>query len=87
MTETKTRDIAVIAQVLQVIVLGTGLAGVFVKLGEGQAVQKQNSGQLLELRDIVQDLVKSQVEFASADAAHAERIDALRARIDRLESE
>ena len=86
MEETKVRDIAAITQILQVVVLGIGLAGVFVKLGEGQAIQRQNTGELLELKDIVQDLVKSQVEFAATDAAHTERINALRARLDRIES-
>ena len=86
MTETKMKDIAAITQVLQVLVLAIGLAGVFVKLGEGQAIQKQNTGQLLELKAIVQDLVKSQVEFAATDAAHTERINALRTRLDRMQS-
>jgi hypothetical protein len=86
MEANKGRDIAAITQVLQVIVLAIGLAGVFIKLGEGQAIQKQNTGQLLELKGIVQDLVKSQVEFAATDAAHTERINALRTRIDRIES-
>lgn len=87
MTETKMKDIAAITQVLQVLVLAIGLAGVFVKLGEGQAIQKQNTGQLLELKAIVQDLVKSQVEFAATDAAHTERINALRTRLDRMQSD
>tara|TARA_R100001015_G_C4634444_1_gene200961 strand:+ start:3445 stop:3705 length:261 start_codon:yes stop_codon:yes gene_type:complete len=82
----KKADLASIMQVLQVFVLAVGLAGVFVKLGEGQAVQRQNTGQLEELKDIVQSLVQSQVEFAATDAAHAERIDALRTRLDRIES-
>ena len=82
----KKADLASIMQVLQVLVLAVGLAGVFVKLGEGQAVQRQNTGQLEELKDIVQSLVQSQVEFAATDAAHAERIDALRTRLDRIES-
>ena len=42
----KKADLASIMQVLQVFVLAVGLAGVFVKLGEGQAVQRQNTGQL-----------------------------------------
>ena len=83
--ENKT-DLAKIAQILQVFVLAIGLAGVFIRLGESQAEMKHNNTQLVELKEIVQDLVRSQVEFVSNDARLEERMDALRTRIDRLES-
>ena len=78
-------NIGMAIQLLQVLVLAAGLAGVFVKLGKSQAAQEHNSMELTELKDIVQELARTQVEFASTSAVHAERIDALRIRVDRLE--
>jgi len=44
-----------------------------------------NINELSELGAIVQDLVKSQVEYVSNDVRLEERMNALRLRIDRLE--
>ena len=74
-----------VLQVLQILVISIGLAGLFVRIGEYQATLSYNSEQLDELQNIVEDLVKSQIEFASTDAALKERIDALRTRMDRID--
>ena len=55
------------------------------RLGAFQQSVEHTLDQLVELKEIAQDLVKSQVEFASTDAAHTERIDALRVRVSNLE--
>ena len=85
MKEDKQTNIAAAMQVLQILVLAIGLAGVFVRLGENQANLVNNINELSELGAIVQDLVKSQVEYVSNDVRLEERMNALRLRIDRLE--
>lgn len=84
--ENKHPNAGLVLQVLQIIVLSVGLASVFVRIGEAQATQAHMYNQLQELKDIVEGIIKSQVEFAAMDATVKERIDALRNRIDRLES-
>ena len=73
-------------QVLQILVLGIGLAGVFIRLGASQAKIEYNHSELIELKEIARDLVESQVEFAATDARLEERIEGLRIRLDSLES-
>lgn len=84
--EHKQPHLGIVLQVLQIIVIAVGLASLFVRIGEYQATQTFNTQQLKELKEIVEDIVKSQIEFAATDATLKERIDALRLRIDRLES-
>lgn len=79
-------DLNTVMQLLQVIVLGVGLAGVFMRLGASQSNIEYNNSELVELKNIAQDLVKAQLEFVSTDARLEERINALRLRIDRVES-
>ena len=84
--EQKHPHVGVVLQVLQILVIAVGLASLFVRIVEYQATQTFNTQQLKELKEIVEDIVKSQVEFAATDATLKERIDALRLRIDRLDS-
>lgn len=84
--EHKQPHLGIVLQVLQILVIAVGLASLFVRIGEYQATQTFNTQQLKELKEIVEDIVKSQIEFAATDATLKERIDALRLRIDRLES-
>lgn len=84
--EHKQPHLGIVLQVLQIIVIAVGLASLFVRIGEYQATQTFNTQQLKELKEIVEGIVKSQIEFAATDATLKERIDALRLRIDRLES-
>ncbi len=80
-------DFGLLLQILQILVISIGLASLFVRLGEYQATQTYNTQQLRELKDIVEGIIKSQIEFAATDATLKERIDALRLRIDRIESD
>jgi len=80
-------DFGLLLQILQILVTSIGLASLFVRLGEYQATQTYNTQQLRELKDIVEGIIKSQIEFAATDATLKERIDALRLRIDRIESD
>ena len=84
--EKKNLDFNQLLQILQILVIAIGIAGLFVRLGEYQATQMYNTKQLQELKDIVEGIIKSQIEFAATDATLKERIDALRLRIDRVES-
>jgi hypothetical protein len=80
-------DFGLLLQILQILVISIGLASLFVRLGEYQATQTYNTQQLRELKDIVEGIIKSQIEFAATDATLKERIDALRLRIDRIDSD
>jgi|TARA_A100001518_G_C1177068_1_gene26510 hypothetical protein len=82
---TEKKDISAILNLLQVIVLVLGLGGIFIQVGHSNATIIHNTSELTELKDIVQDLTKSQIESVSSDSKHAAQIDALRNRIDRLE--
>lgn len=84
--EHKQPHLGIVLQILQILVIAVGLASLFVRIGEYQATQTFNTQQLKELKEIVEGIVKSQIEFAATDATLKERIDALRLRIDRLES-
>lgn len=84
--EHKQPHLGIVLQVLQILVIAIGLASLFIRIGEYQATQAFNTQQLKELKEIVEGIVKSQIEFAATDATLKERIDALRLRIDRLES-
>ena len=84
--EHKQPHLGIVLQILQIVVIAVGLASLFVRIGEYQATQTFNTQQLKELKEIVEGIVKSQIEFAATDATLKERIDALRLRIDRLES-
>jgi len=83
--EGKHPDLSTVLQLLQIVIIAIGLAGVFVRVGEYQANQVYNTGQLQDLKEIVEELTKSQIEFVATDAALKERIDALRVRMDRLD--
>lgn len=82
---TTKKDITAILNLLQVIVLVLGLGGIFIQVGHSNATILHNTSELTDLKEIVQDLAKSQIESVSSDSRHAAEIDALRNRIDRLE--
>ena len=75
--------------IVQTITLATmilGIAGMFVVIGRKDQMIQFNSTQITELRDIAQDLVKSQVLGSSNDSHQAEQLNDLKRRVDRLES-
>ena len=82
---TNKKDLTAILNLLQVIVLVLGLGGIFIQVGHSNATILHNTSELTDLKEIVQDLAKSQIESVSSDSRHAAEIDALRNRIDRLE--
>lgn len=72
-------------QWFQLIVLAIGVGGFFVDLGKRSQVLDKTTQDLSELRLIVQDLVKAQIQVSSNDAAHRTMLDDLKARVVELE--
>jgi hypothetical protein len=72
-------------QWLQLIVLTIGVAGFFTVLGGKNETINRTTSDLSELKNIVQDLVKSQITFAVNDGRHQEMLDDLRIRVFDLE--
>ena len=75
--------------IVQTITLATmifGIAAMFVVVGRKDQMIQFNSTQITELRDIAQDLVKSQVLGSSNDSHQADQLNDLKRRVDRLES-
>ena len=70
---------------LQTFLLAATAAGIFLSVGRRDRDIEHNSTQLLELRSISTDLVRSQVLAEANDAAHAKTLDELKTRIDILE--
>lgn len=83
--EKKTFSPSIALQWLQLIVLTIGVAGFFTILGSKNEVINRTTSDLSELKDIVQDLVKSQITFAVNDGRHQEMLDDLRIRVFDLE--
>jgi len=71
---------------LQTLVLTATAAGIFLNIGRRDQEIHNNSSDISELREISQDLVKSQVLSEANDSNHASVLADLRRRIDRLEN-
>ena len=71
--------------VAQTVILTATAAAVFVSVGRKDHAVTTNSTQISELRDISQDLVKSQVLSEANDANHASVLQELKKRLERLE--
>lgn len=78
-------SLSIALQWLQLIVLTIGVAGFFTVLGSKNEVINRTTSDLSELKNIVQDLVKSQITFAVNDGRHQEMLDDLRIRVFDLE--
>lgn len=85
MVDHKKQMIQNVWPMLQTLVLVAGVAGIFLSVGRRDQVVYQNTGQLKELGDITQDLVKSQVLSQANDQNHADTLKDLKRRIERLE--
>ena len=71
--------------IVQMIILTATAAAVFVSIGRRDQTVSTNSLHILELREISQDLVKSQVLSEANDANHGVRLQELKYRLERLE--
>ncbi len=72
-------------QMIQTFVLVATAAGLFVTVGRKDHFVEMNGVHIGELRDITQDLVKSQVLSEANDSTHAFFLEELKNRIQRLE--
>jgi hypothetical protein len=78
-------NVSSVIQWIQLVVLSIGVGGFFVDIGKRtQQLDKQNQD-LLELKVIVQDLVKAQIQISSNDATHKAMLDDLKSRVVELE--
>ena len=69
------KDMSTLLNLLQVVVLTLGLGGIFMKVGVTDATISHNVDELVELKGIVQDLAKSQIESVSNDSRHVAQIE------------
>tara|TARA_R100001082_G_scaffold110915_2_gene92380 strand:+ start:4327 stop:4590 length:264 start_codon:yes stop_codon:yes gene_type:complete len=72
--------------IVQTLVLCATAAAIFLAVGRRDHLVDMNSERIGELRDITQDLVKSQVLSEANDANHAHLMQDLKNRVERLEN-
>lgn len=72
-------------QWFQLIVLAIGVGGFFVDIGKRSQLLDKTNQDLSELKVIVQDLVKAQIQVSANDAAHRTMLDDLKQRVIELE--
>ena len=82
MNHTKKQDLM---QLGQLILLALGVAGFFVDIGKRSQLIDKTDKDLGELKIIVQDLVKAQIQVSSNDARHGALLDDLKERVIELE--
>lgn len=82
MAEKKSQDFA---QWAQLIVLAIGVGGFFIDIGKRSQLLDKTDKDLAELKVIVQDLVKAQIQVSSNDAKHSALLDDLKERVIELE--
>jgi len=79
-------SVQTVLQWAQLLVLITGVAGVFLTIGRKDATLEANSTQIAELRSICSDLARVTGSLSSTDAAHSTQIAGIEKRLDRLEA-
>jgi len=82
MAEKKSQDFA---QWAQLVVLAIGVGGFFIDIGKRSQLLDKTDKDLAELKVIVQDLVKAQIQISSNDAKHSALLDDLKDRVIELE--
>jgi hypothetical protein len=74
-----------VLQWFQLIVLAIGVGGFFIDIGKRSQLIDKTDKDLAELKIIVQDLVKAQIQISANDATHKTLLDDLKARVVELE--
>lgn len=74
-----------VMQWTQLAVFSIGVIGFFIDIGKRQQILDKTNQDLTELKVIVQDLVKAQIQISSNDARHQTMLDDLRQRVIELE--
>ena len=73
-------------QMLQLVVLIIGVAGIFLTIGRRDQVLEQNQMQVSDLRLICSDLARVVGSLSISDASQTEQLRSIDARLDRLET-
>ena len=87
MTNTNREALTMAIQTAQLITLVIGVGGIFMAIGKRDAAISTNTTEISELRDIATDLVRASVEATTTNRDQDRRLDDLRNRLARLESE
>jgi len=82
MPESKKKDIM---QIIQLFLVAAGVAGFFIDIGKRSQILDKTDKDLSELKIIVQDLVKAQIQVSSNDARHGALLEDLKERVIELE--
>lgn len=72
-------------QYAQLLVIAAGVLGFFIDIGKRSQLLDKTDKDLGELRIIVQDLVKAQIQVSSNDARHNAMLEDLKQRVIELE--
>lgn len=87
MTSESRQSIAMVVQFLQLFMLVIGVAGLFMALGRRDNQLQMNSSEITQLKDISTDLVKASIESTTTNREQDRRLDELRSRLARLETD
>jgi hypothetical protein len=85
MEEKNRNSPTVVLQWFQLIILAIGVGGFFIDIGKRSQLIDKTDKDLAELKVIVQDLVKAQIQISSNDARHGAMLDDLKQRVIELE--
>lgn len=80
-------DLTTGLQILQVLAVCIGVAGIFLAVGRKDQVLDSSVQDIAELREIASDLARASVESAMNDRNQDRRLDEIRDRLLRLETE
>ena len=72
-------------QIIQLFLVAAGVAGFFIDIGKRSQILDKTDKDLSELKIIVQDLVKAQIQVSSNDARHGALLEDLKERVIELE--
>jgi hypothetical protein len=86
MSDNQKANLGVAIQFLQLATLIVGVAGLFLAVGRKDAMLDQNTVEISELKDIASELAKTSIESTMANREQDRRLDDLRDRLARLES-
>jgi len=74
-----------IMQWAQLLLVAAGVGGFFIDIGKRSQLIDKTDKDLSELKVIVQDLVKAQIQVSSNDARHSAMLEDLKQRVIELE--
>jgi hypothetical protein len=85
MAESKKQDFSLTLQWFQLAILAIGVGGFFIDIGKRSQLIDKTDKDLAELKIIVQDLVKAQIQSSASDSTQRMLLDDLKSRVIELE--